>query len=91
MFQGLPVYKHYVNCTYVFEWNTSIACGAVMGSWTAPCIIKDSFLSYEYDLSLLYKKQEIHYVSLKCEWQLCVSIYACQVYTEHLICISNNK
>ncbi|XP_071630310.1 cation-independent mannose-6-phosphate receptor-like isoform X1 [Temnothorax longispinosus] len=60
--QGLPVYKHYANCTYVFEWNTSIACGAVMGGWTAPCTIKDSFLSYEYDLSLLYKKQQIHYV-----------------------------
>lgn len=60
--QGLPVYKQYIDCTYVFEWNTSIACGAVMGGWTAPCIIKDSFLSYEYDLSLLYKKQQIYYV-----------------------------
>lgn len=70
IFQKLPVYKDYVNCTYVFEWNTIIACGAVMGDWTASCIIKDRFLSYEYDLSLLYKKQQIHYVSLKCEWQL---------------------
>ncbi|KAL6258138.1 hypothetical protein P5V15_010058 [Pogonomyrmex californicus] len=60
--QGLPVYKHYIDCTYVFEWNTSIACGAVMGDWKSPCTIKDSFLSYEYDLSLLYKKQQIHYV-----------------------------
>ncbi|XP_028050278.1 cation-independent mannose-6-phosphate receptor [Monomorium pharaonis] len=60
--QGLPIYKHYVNCTYVFEWNTSIACGAVMGGWTAPCTIKDSFLSYEYDLSVLHKKQQIYYV-----------------------------
>ncbi|KYN03799.1 Cation-independent mannose-6-phosphate receptor [Cyphomyrmex costatus] len=63
--QGLPVYKHYANCTYVFEWNTSIACGAVIGDWVAPCIIKDSFLSYEYDLSLLYEKQPLHYVKSK--------------------------
>jgi len=34
-----------------------------MGGWMPPCIIKDSFLSYEYDLSLLYKKQQIHHVS----------------------------
>ncbi|XP_011863304.1 PREDICTED: cation-independent mannose-6-phosphate receptor [Vollenhovia emeryi] len=60
--QGLPVYKHYANCTYVFEWNTSIACGAVMGGWTAPCTIKDSFLSYEYNLSLLYQKQQLYNV-----------------------------
>ncbi|XP_011342492.1 cation-independent mannose-6-phosphate receptor isoform X2 [Ooceraea biroi] len=57
--QGLPVYKHYVNCTYVFEWNTSIACGAVIGDWSSPCTIKDSFRSYEYDLSLLYKEQQV--------------------------------
>ncbi|XP_070158069.1 cation-independent mannose-6-phosphate receptor isoform X3 [Polyergus mexicanus] len=63
--QGLPVYKTYVNCTYVFEWNTSIACGAVIGGWTLPCIIKDGFLSYEYDLSLLYKKEQIYYVKGK--------------------------
>ncbi|GAB1860995.1 Cation-independent mannose-6-phosphate receptor [Camponotus japonicus] len=63
--QGLPVYKTYVNCTYVFEWHTSIACGAVIGVWTPPCIIKDSFLSYEYDLSLLHKKDQIHYVKGK--------------------------
>ncbi|XP_072743361.1 cation-independent mannose-6-phosphate receptor isoform X2 [Anoplolepis gracilipes] len=63
--QGLPVYKTYVNCTYVFEWNTSIACGAVIGGWTPPCIIKDGFLSYEYDLSLLYKKEQIHHVKGK--------------------------
>ncbi|XP_011158228.2 cation-independent mannose-6-phosphate receptor isoform X2 [Solenopsis invicta] len=63
--QGLPVYKHYINCTYVFEWNTSIACGAVIGSWSAPCIIRDNFLSYEYDFSLLYKKKQIYYVKSK--------------------------
>ncbi|XP_029676718.1 cation-independent mannose-6-phosphate receptor isoform X1 [Formica exsecta] len=63
--QGLPVYKTYVNCTYVFEWNTSIACGAVIGGWTPPCIIKDGFLSYEYDLSLLYKREQIYYVKGK--------------------------
>jgi len=33
-----------------------------MGAWTPPCTIKDRFLSYEYDLSLLYRKQQIHYV-----------------------------
>ncbi|CAL1684751.1 unnamed protein product [Lasius platythorax] len=63
--QGLPVYKTYVNCTYVFEWNTSIACGAVIGGWTPPCTIKDGFLSYEYDLSLLYERRQIHYVKGK--------------------------
>ncbi|XP_014472689.1 PREDICTED: cation-independent mannose-6-phosphate receptor isoform X2 [Dinoponera quadriceps] len=63
--QGLPVYKRFVDCTYVFEWNTSIACGAVMGAWTPPCAIKDGFLSHEYDLSLLHKDQPIHYVKSK--------------------------
>jgi len=59
------VYKHYIDCTYVFEWNTSIVCGAVMGSWTPPCTIRDGFLSHEYDLSLLYKTRKIHYVSFE--------------------------
>lgn len=64
-FQVLPVYKHFVNCTYVFEWNTSIVCGAVMGEWTPPCAIEDSFLSHKYDLSVLHKQQQIYYVSFK--------------------------
>ncbi|XP_018059825.1 PREDICTED: cation-independent mannose-6-phosphate receptor [Atta colombica] len=72
--QGLPVYKHYVNCTYIFEWNTSIACGAVMGGWTAPCTIKDSFLSYEYDLSLLDKTQQIHHVKSRQGKEYAISI-----------------
>lgn len=49
----------------MFEWNTSIACGAVIGSWISPCTIRDGFLSNEYDLSLLYNTQKIHYVSFK--------------------------
>ncbi|XP_020283020.1 cation-independent mannose-6-phosphate receptor [Pseudomyrmex gracilis] len=63
--QELPIFKQYIDCTYVFEWRTSIACGAVMGSWTSPCTIKDGFLSDEYDLSLLYNEQQIYYVEGK--------------------------
>ncbi|KAL6449215.1 hypothetical protein ACFW04_000702 [Cataglyphis niger] len=72
--QGLPVYKTYVNCTYVFEWNTSIACGAVIGGWTPPCIIKDGFLSNEYDLSLLYKREKIYYVKGKQDKEYSINI-----------------
>ncbi|XP_047343685.1 cation-independent mannose-6-phosphate receptor isoform X1 [Vespa velutina] len=63
--EGLPEFKEYNNCTYTFEWKTNIACGAIMGNWIPPCIIKDRFLLNQFDLSLLYKKQPIHYVQSK--------------------------
>lgn len=47
----------------MFEWKTSITCGAVMGNWTPPCIIKDQLLSHECNLSLLHKNQPVYYVS----------------------------
>ncbi|XP_015181720.1 PREDICTED: cation-independent mannose-6-phosphate receptor isoform X2 [Polistes dominula] len=63
--EGLPEFKNYNNCTYTFEWKTSIACGAVMGDWIPPCTIKDRFLLNQFDLSLLYTKQPMHYVKGK--------------------------
>ncbi|KAI4488792.1 hypothetical protein M0802_011302 [Mischocyttarus mexicanus] len=63
--EGLPEFKNYSNCTYIFEWKTSIACGAVMGDWVPPCMIKDRFLLNQFDLSLLYTKQPIHNVKGK--------------------------
>ncbi|KAL0115499.1 hypothetical protein PUN28_010785 [Cardiocondyla obscurior] len=89
--QKLPAYKYYVNCTYIFEWNTSIACGAVIGSWTKPCIIKDNFRSYEYDLSLLYKKQQIHYVKSKQSKEYALNICGEKKYCNgSAICRENN-
>ncbi|XP_012235795.1 cation-independent mannose-6-phosphate receptor [Linepithema humile] len=87
----LPVYKRYVDCTYVFEWNTSKACGAVIGSWTSPCTIRDGFLSYEYDLSLLYKTQKIHYVKSKQGKEYGISICGGEKYcNSSAICYGNN-
>ncbi|KAL2725452.1 cation-independent mannose-6-phosphate receptor isoform X1 [Vespula squamosa] len=63
--EALPKFKEYNNCTYTFEWRTSIACGGIMGDWTPPCIIKDRFLLNQFDLSALYTKQPIHYVKSK--------------------------
>ncbi|KAK2588804.1 hypothetical protein KPH14_001679 [Odynerus spinipes] len=64
--ESLPEFKEYKNCTYLFEWKTSIACGAVMGDWISPCTIKDRYLSNQsFDLSLLYRKQKVHYVKSK--------------------------
>lgn len=62
-FKGSPELKEYKDCTYIFEWKTSLTCGAVMGNWTSPCIIKDQLLSHECNLSLLYKDKKIYHVS----------------------------
>ncbi|XP_017885453.1 cation-independent mannose-6-phosphate receptor isoform X2 [Ceratina calcarata] len=56
----LPEFKKYEDCTYVFEWKTRLTCGAVMGNWVSPCIIKDP--SHECDLSLL---QKVYHVKSK--------------------------
>lgn len=50
-----PEFKRYEDCTYVFEWKTRLTCGAVIGNWIAPCIIKEQLLSHECDLTLLQK------------------------------------
>ncbi|XP_043497869.1 cation-independent mannose-6-phosphate receptor isoform X1 [Polistes fuscatus] len=63
--EGAPEFKNYSNCTYTFEWKTSIACGAVMGDWIPPCMIKDRIFLNQFDLSLLYTKQPMHYVKGK--------------------------
>ncbi|XP_029053716.1 cation-independent mannose-6-phosphate receptor isoform X1 [Osmia bicornis bicornis] len=63
--KGSPEFKGYKDCTYMFEWKTSITCGAVMGNWTPPCIIKDQLLSHECNLSLLHKNQPVYYVKNK--------------------------
>ncbi|XP_011135989.1 cation-independent mannose-6-phosphate receptor isoform X2 [Harpegnathos saltator] len=89
--QKLPVYKSFVDCTYMFEWKTSIACGAVMGSWTPPCAIKDGFLSHEYDLSLLHKNQQIHYVKGKQGKEYGISICGGEKYCNgSAVCHENN-
>nr|XP_033325303.1 cation-independent mannose-6-phosphate receptor isoform X2 [Megalopta genalis] len=62
--KGFPEFKTYKDCTYIFEWKTSITCGAAMGNWTSPCIIRDH-LSHECDLSSLYKSQPIYHVKSK--------------------------
>ncbi|XP_076288109.1 lysosomal enzyme receptor protein isoform X2 [Lasioglossum baleicum] len=62
--KGVPEFKDYKDCTYIFEWKTSITCGAAMGTWTSPCIIKDH-RSHECDLSPLYKNQPIYRVKNK--------------------------
>ncbi|XP_012260513.2 cation-independent mannose-6-phosphate receptor isoform X2 [Athalia rosae] len=54
--EGLPQYKNYSNCHYIFEWRTNIVCSTVMGEWVAPCTIKDASHPRELDLSLLYEK-----------------------------------
>ncbi|XP_076649828.1 lysosomal enzyme receptor protein [Halictus rubicundus] len=62
--KGFPEFKDYKDCTYIFEWKTSITCGAAMGTWISPCIIQDH-LSHECDLSPLYKSQPIYHVKNK--------------------------
>lgn len=64
VFQGLPEFKKYEDCTYIFEWKTSITCGAAMGNWISPCIVKDQLFSHECNLSLLHKNEKVYYVSL---------------------------
>ncbi|XP_012144587.2 lysosomal enzyme receptor protein [Megachile rotundata] len=63
--KGSPEFKEYKDCTYVFEWKTSITCGAVMGYLISPCIIKDQLLLHECNLSLLHKNQQVYYVKNK--------------------------
>ncbi|XP_031848611.1 lysosomal enzyme receptor protein [Nomia melanderi] len=63
--KGFPEFKEYTDCTYIFEWKTSVTCGSVMGTWTPPCIIKDQLLSNECNLSLLYENQQVYHVKNK--------------------------
>ncbi|XP_050573369.1 cation-independent mannose-6-phosphate receptor isoform X1 [Bombus affinis] len=63
--KGFPEFKRYEDCTYIFEWKTSITCGAAMGNWTSPCIIHDQLLSSECNLSLLHKNEKVYYVENK--------------------------
>ncbi|XP_076766762.1 lysosomal enzyme receptor protein [Xylocopa sonorina] len=72
--KGLPEFKKYEDCTYVFEWKTSITCGATMGNWTSSCIIKDQLLSNECNLSLLHKSKKVYYVKNKQGKEYSISI-----------------
>ncbi|XP_076173543.1 lysosomal enzyme receptor protein isoform X2 [Ptiloglossa arizonensis] len=72
--KGSPELKEYKDCTYIFEWKTSLTCGAVMGNWTSPCIIKDQLLSHECNLSLLYKDKKIYHVKNKQGKEYSISI-----------------
>ncbi|KOC59527.1 Cation-independent mannose-6-phosphate receptor, partial [Habropoda laboriosa] len=69
-----PELKKYEDCTYIFEWKTSITCGAVMGNWTPPCTIKEQWLSHECNLSLLHKDKKIYYVKNKQGKEYSISI-----------------
>ncbi|XP_053979420.1 cation-independent mannose-6-phosphate receptor [Hylaeus volcanicus] len=72
--KGSPEFKRYENCTYVFEWKTSLTCGAVMGNWASPCIIKDQLLSQECNLSLLHKDKKVYRVKNKQGKEYSISI-----------------
>ncbi|XP_076628392.1 lysosomal enzyme receptor protein [Colletes latitarsis] len=72
--KGFPEFKEYKDCTYIFEWKTSITCGAVMGNWSSPCIIKDQLLSQECNLSLLYTHKNIYHVKNKQGKEYSISI-----------------
>ncbi|OAD52268.1 Cation-independent mannose-6-phosphate receptor [Eufriesea mexicana] len=73
---GFPEFKKYEDCTYVFEWKTSITCGASIGNWTSPCIIRDQLLSHECNLSLLHKNKKVYYVKNKQGKKYSISIYS---------------
>ncbi|XP_076672942.1 lysosomal enzyme receptor protein [Andrena cerasifolii] len=72
--KGFPEFKEYKDCTYNFEWKTSLTCGAVMGKLSSPCIIKDQLLSHECDLSLLYTSAQIYHVKNKQGKEYAISI-----------------
>ncbi|KAG7213127.1 hypothetical protein KM043_002444 [Ampulex compressa] len=90
--KGQPEYKSYANCTYIFEWKTSITCGAVTGEWSSPCIIKDRLLSHECDLSLLYVEHEVHHVTSKQGKQYSLNLCGDKKYcTDSAICQGTNN
>ncbi|XP_043511603.1 cation-independent mannose-6-phosphate receptor isoform X1 [Frieseomelitta varia] len=88
--KGFPEFKKYEDCTYIFEWKTSITCGATMGNWTSPCIIKDQLLSHECNLSLLHKNEKIYYVKNKQGKEYSISICGEKSCNGSSVCQGNN-
>ncbi|XP_043801990.1 cation-independent mannose-6-phosphate receptor isoform X2 [Apis laboriosa] len=90
--KGLPEFKKYEDCTYIFEWKTSITCGAAMGNWISPCIVKDQLFSHECNLSLLHKNEKVYYVKNKQGKEYSINICGGEkVCDSSAICQGNNE
>lgn len=90
--KGLPEFKKYEDCTYIFEWKTSITCGAAMGNWISPCIVKDQLFSHECNLSLLHKNEKVYYVKNKQGKEYSINICGEEkVCDNSAVCQGNNE
>ncbi|CAK9820663.1 Cation-independent mannose-6-phosphate receptor [Anthophora plagiata] len=89
--KGFPELKKYEDCTYIFEWKTSLTCGAVMENWTPPCTIKEQWLSHECNLSLLHKNKKVYYVKNKQDKEYSINICGGEKFCNgSAVCQGNN-